>query len=101
MEHAQPWHSTMADTRSSASQISSQIMERPCASGAPQTIPLQGLSEARDQQSPGCLSYSVRDVVRDVKDTGAVAVRGARDLRPSRTACGWGLSPAEVRRLSG
>src|SRR4051794_40780074 len=97
MEHAQPWHSTMADTRSSASQISSQIMERPCASGAPQTILLQGFSEARDQQPPGCLSYSVRDV----RDTGTVVVRGARDLRPVRTACGWGLSPAEVQRLSG
>src|SRR4051812_14786434 len=84
MEQAQPWlSSTMADTRRSALPISSHIMERPCASGAPQTVPRQGFSKDRDQQPPGDTSLYVRD------------------LRPARTSCGWGLSPAEVKRLSG
>src|SRR4051794_24838354 len=83
--------------RLSALQISSQIMGRRCASGAPQIIPFQGLSEDQDQQLPGCPSYSVREAARNVRDV----ARTAGDLRPARTACGWGLSPAEVRRLSG
>jgi hypothetical protein len=73
----------MADTRLSALQISSHVMERQRTSGAPQIVPPQGLSDDRERQPPGCPSLYVRD------------------LRPTRTACGWGLSLAEVRRLSG
>src|SRR5215210_3704159 len=62
--------------------ISSQIMERPRGVADPQALGIKGISTEPPSDPHERVAYSVRD------------------LEP-RAACRWGLSPAEVRRISG